>query len=59
MKTTHLTAAEQNTYARKIKTPQELREILGRPLRQYRPPLAQEDRPVDGTPDLGAYEYVP
>lgn len=29
MKTTHLTAAEQNTYARKIKTPQELREILG------------------------------
>jgi rfaE bifunctional protein kinase chain/domain len=46
VKTSHLTEAEQSTYSRKIKTPQELREILG--------PLPRKKRAImcHGTFDL-------
>ena len=37
--------------------PADLRSLIGLKLRQYRSPCAQDDRPDDGTPDIGAYEY--
>jgi len=36
-----------------------LAEMLGAKLRQYKAPQSLEDRPSDGKPDLGAYEYAP